>query len=52
MIFRVKFADAIRADAVAEFGLRMVPDVGLDLIPVTLVVPDFFARCADREQAA
>ena len=52
MIFRVKLAGAFRADAVAEIGFRMIPDVGLDLIPVSLVVSDFFARGTDRKEPA
>ena len=44
--------ETIRADAMAEFGFRMFPDVGLDLIPVSFVVTDFFTRCADWKEAA
>ena len=43
---------AFRANAVAEFGFRMIPDVGFDLIPISLVVPDFLARCTDGKEAA
>jgi hypothetical protein len=52
MIFRINFPKAFRANAVAEFGFRMIPDVGLDLIPVSLIVPDFFTRCTDGKEAA
>ena len=45
-------AQAVRADAVAEVGLGVVRDVGLHLLPVTLIIPDSFAGSAHREHAA
>ena len=35
-----------------EFSLRMIPDVGFDLIPVSFIIPDFFAGGTDGQQAA
>ena len=34
----------------AEFRLRMVADIGFDLMPVSLVIPDLLAGCADGQQ--
>ena len=34
----------------AEFSVRAIPDIGLYLIPVSLVVANFFADRADREK--
>ena len=52
MIFRVELLGAFRTDAVAELGFRMISDIGLELIPVSPVVPDFLARCADGKETA
>jgi hypothetical protein len=43
---------AVGADAVAERGLGVLPDVGLDLLPVVAVVAHLLAVGADRQQAA
>ena len=48
----VEFLKTVRADAVSEFGLRMIPDVRFDLSPIPLVVPDLFARGADGKHTA
>ncbi len=45
------FFDAIRADSVGEFGLGMIRDIGFDLLPVVLVVPDFFAVAAYGQES-
>jgi len=36
----------------AEIDLGMLADIGFDLIPVALIVPYPFARCADRQETA
>ncbi len=43
---------ALGTNAVCERGLRMVGNVGLELVPITLIVADLFASGADGEQAA
>src|SRR3972149_1611308 len=40
------------ADAVGEFRVRMFADVLLKNVPVSLVIPDLLAGCADRQQPA
>lgn len=40
---------AVRADAVAELQLRVSADVAFDLLPVILIVADFFAVRADGQ---
>ena len=35
---RIDCLSALRTDAVAELGIRMVADIGFDLFPVALVV--------------
>ena len=51
-VFGVELVGALRTQAVAEFGLGMRTDVGLDLVPVALVVADFLAGHADGQQPA
>ena len=47
---RLDFLDiACRADAVAEPGVRMSRDVGLDGLPIAIVVPDSPTVGADRQ---
>ena len=41
---------AIRTNAVAEFYVGILADVGLKLLPVIVIVPDFFAITADGQQ--
>src|SRR5262249_61982325 len=41
----------IGADAVGELRVRVPLDVGLDLLPVVLVVADLLAVRADREES-
>src|ERR1700744_3235062 len=43
---------AMRAHAVREAGIRMGGDAGLDLLPITLVIADTFARRAYRQHPA
>ena len=43
---------ALRADAVAENGLRILGNICLDLVPVTLVVTDLLATGADWQKTA
>src|SRR3990172_3633483 len=43
---------ALGADAVGEFRVRMFADVLLKNVPVSLVIPDLLAGCADRQQPA
>jgi hypothetical protein len=45
---RVKFFHTLWADTMAEFGLGMVLDISFDLIPVTFVISNLFARSTDR----
>src|SRR5437016_471819 len=39
-----------RADAVAEVGAGVLMEIGFDAMPVVIIVTDFFAIHADREQ--
>ena len=39
----IEFFHTLRADAVAEFCFRMIPDVSFDLVPIPLVIPYLFA---------
>lgn len=34
---------AVRADAMAELGLRMLGDIAFDLLPIIPVITDFLA---------
>ena len=43
--------DAARTDAVAELSKRVITDVGLQPVPVALVVADALAPGADGQQA-
>src|SRR5213594_1844554 len=43
---------AFRAKTVAEFGVGVPCEVMFDLLPIILVIADFFAVGADREDAA
>jgi hypothetical protein len=43
---RVELLCALRADAVAETGFRMFTDIGFQLRPITLIVPDLMAVSA------
>ena len=52
IIFRIQLFRAFRADAVAELGLGVAADIPLDLVPVPLVVTNFFAGSAYGQQAA
>jgi hypothetical protein len=45
--FRVQFFNAPGTDTVAEFGLRMLGDIGFHLFPGPFVIPDFLAVGAD-----
>ncbi len=49
LIFTVKFDHALRAEAVREFRVGMFGDIGFDLLPVTVIIPDFLARSTDRK---
>ena len=42
VIFRIEFLTAFRADPVAEGGIRMLMNIGFDLVPVASVIADFF----------
>jgi hypothetical protein len=46
------FLEAFGTDGVAEFGVGVLCDIGFDLLPIVLVVSDFFAISADGEQPA
>src|ERR1051326_3715416 len=48
----IQLAYALRADAVAEIGLRVAADVRFQLMPVSLVVANLFAGRADGQQSA
>jgi hypothetical protein len=41
---------ACRAKTMREFGVRMGFDIGFKLIPIAIVVTNFLARGADREE--
>jgi len=49
---RIEFFHAFRTDPVTEFGLGMVANINLDLIPVPLIIPYFFTGAANRQYAA
>lgn len=49
---RIQFPGAVGTDTMTEFRLRMVSDIELYLIPVSLVVPDLFTRGTDGQEAA
>jgi hypothetical protein len=51
-VLGVALEQALRAEAVAEFGLGVLRNVGLELASVALVVADPLAVRADREEAA
>lgn len=51
-ILRIELLRARRADAVAEFCLRMLRYVGLDAVPVSLVIADILTGSADGKQSA
>ena len=42
---------AIGADAVGEFGMRMLRDIGLDPFPIAMVVSNLLAPRAHRKEA-
>jgi len=50
--FRVQLPCAIRADAVGEVGFGVRAYIDFHLVPVTLVVTDFFTARADGHDAA
>ena len=35
-----------------KIGIRSISNINLDLLPITLVIADFFASGANRQQAA
>ena len=45
--FRIELFRTFRAQTVAELGFRMIADVGLDLLPISLVVAYFLAGRTD-----
>lgn len=46
-LFRVMGFCALRANAMADIGVIIFMYVDIDLLPVALVVPDFFTKQAD-----
>src|SRR3989338_2030779 len=48
--FRIELLRAVRADAMRKFGFGMLGDVVLNLLPVALVIADFFAGGANRQK--
>ena len=42
-IFTVQFYHALGAYPVGECRFGVIGDIGLDLLPVTIVIPDFLA---------
>jgi len=50
--FRIQLPCAIRADAVGEVGFGVLAYIDFHLVPVTLVVTDFFTARADGHDAA
>ena len=50
--FRIQLPCAIRADAVGEVGFGVLAYIYFHLVPVTLVVTDFFTARADGHDAA
>jgi hypothetical protein len=51
-LFREPKAAALRAHAVGKLHLRALPDVQLDLLPVSVVILDFLTGSAEGEQTA
>ena len=49
---RRELSGTFRTDAMAEFSKGMFPDEQLNLIPVSLIIPDFLARGADGQHTA
>ena len=49
--FRIQFLHALRADAVAELGIRMGTDIFFHFAPKPLVVADLLAVGADGDDA-
>src|SRR5215831_8619211 len=48
----VQFFHACRTDAVRKLRFGMLPYIGFDLFPITMIVADVFARGADGQKAA
>src|ERR1041385_1627080 len=51
-VLRIEPSDAIGTNAVRELGVRPVMNVNFDLLPISLVVANLFARRTNREQSA
>jgi hypothetical protein len=52
LVVRVHLDGAVRTDPVAELSAGMLADMGLPLVPISLVVTDLLAGSADGDQAA
>ena len=48
---RIKFLGTFLTNAMAEFRFRMVMEIGLNLIPVSLIISYFFTVRANREKS-
>ena len=51
-VLRIQPLDAIGTNAVSKIGIRMGADIGFDLLPIPLIVANFFAGGANGQQAA
>ena len=49
---RVELGSTFGADAVREINVLVLLEINFQLLPVAVVVADFFARGADRQEAA
>jgi hypothetical protein len=47
----IEFLDTFRTNSMAEFGFRVIPNIGFHLSPIALVIADLLARRTDREKA-
>jgi len=52
VVFGVKSFGTFRADSMTERGVCIAADIGFNLVPVALVIPDFLARSANRKHTA
>jgi hypothetical protein len=48
----VQLLEAVRANTMSEIGLRMIPNVHFNLLPVPLVVTYVFTGSTDWQQTA
>src|SRR5512135_3409174 len=51
-ILGIKLSYAVRTDAMTKLRIGMFGDIPFDLVPVTLVITDFFAGRTNRQESA